>query len=132
MGTRITLALMLTAVTASVAAGLMVVGSPTTQRQKRLDEKRIEDLAGIRAAVDQYRSAHNELPRVLGELDAGDARWRHHDPLTLQPYEYRMRGGDGYELCATFQQPSDRQTGGWQHGTGRQCFVLVARPKRPW
>ena len=127
MGSRTLLAAMIIAVAAAVAAGFAVVGSPAIQREHRLDDKRIEDLADLQLAVGTYRDGHNGLPKSLDEL-GGPARVR--DPLTSQPYEYLVLGDDRFQLCATFQQRSNERAGFWHHDAGRYCFIMAARQKQ--
>lgn len=123
------LALVIGAVVAAVAAALMVLGPPREQRARRMDERRVDDLAAIGRATDLYWSRHGKLPANLGELtpDAG-SELATRDPESEQPYEYRVLTADQYELCARFQQPSARPSGiFWSHPAGRHCFALEVR-----
>ena len=128
-GKYILLGLGIAVVIAAIAGGVMVLGSPTKERQRRMDEKRVEELAAIGRAADLYRSRHGKLPPGLGEMEQETGQvLRTHDPATQRPYEYRVLDPEKYEICATFQQDSTR--GGswprefWSHGAGRQCSVL--------
>ena len=123
------LALVIGAVIAAVAAALMVLGPPTEQRARRMDERRVDDLAAIGRATDLYWSRHGKLPASLGELSPGVASaLATRDPETEQPYEYRVLAADQDELCARFHQPSARPSGiFWSHPSGRHCFALEVR-----
>nr|MBP7163056.1 hypothetical protein [Candidatus Omnitrophota bacterium] len=87
-----------------------------------------------RRGVDLYWTRHKRLPASLEELTAEPGTGaKRADPVTNQPYEYRTRGGNAYELCAAFDRES---TSGqqhyyyrnfWAHGAGRQCFSLEAQ-----
>ena len=91
----------------SVAAGLVLVGSPSEERARKLDERRVEDLRRLSSAVDLYRSRRGSLPASLTEAsrETGDAQTEG-DPVTGRPYPYQVVGADTYELCAGFQRSS--------------------------
>jgi len=126
MATRIVLALAVAAVIVAAAAGFMAIGSPALQRERRFDERRIEDLGRLWIAVEDHRSSHGGLPRSLDDIGA-PAHRNFRDPLTSQPYEYLVHD-DRYELCAIFQQASAPEvTDRWAHPTGRHCFAMSAR-----
>jgi hypothetical protein len=115
-------------VSAAVAGGFWVLGGPSQERERRMDDKRIEQLAAIGRAVDVYWSQHGKLPTGLSEVEREGGTTR--DPDTMQPYEYKQLSPEKYELCATFQQSRARRENWgdfWNHGAGRSCFVLEAR-----
>ena len=119
MSSRAVLAAMTIAVAAAAIAGFAIIGSPATQRELRMDERRVEDLSNLHLLISNHRDFHGRLPASLDELgQSGRAR----DPLTSLPYEYATLGDDRFELCATFQRSSDDRPGSWRHGAGRQCF----------
>lgn len=125
---RILLAVTLIAVIAAVAAGLVVLGSPSAQRSRRLDRKRVADLQMMTLLIDNYASSNRRLPESSGELDgaAGSAA-RSFDPVTAQEYEYRPGTDNSYELCAVFERSSGARQGVWDHGAGRRCFQRQAK-----
>ena len=104
---------------------------------RRLDARRVEDLRALAGAVDLYWSRGGALPGALDSLtqEQGFAP-QVADPETGRPYEYRILGGDTYELCASFArgtdtEPPETRSDFWSHGAGRQCFQLEAKkPKR--
>jgi type II secretory pathway pseudopilin PulG len=114
----------------AIVAAFRVMGSPAEQRLRRLDERRVEDLNRLSDAIQLYDSRHQRLPASLEEIerDQGtDAARR--DPVTQQPYEYRVDGPKAYSLCAHFDRESLREVGfyaTWPHGAGRQCFARAA------
>jgi type II secretory pathway pseudopilin PulG len=120
---------------AAVAAGLFVLGSPGEERVRRMDERRVQDLASIAQAIDVYWTRHARLPASVEELrqePVGDVRYN--DPDTNKAYEYRSLEADRYELCAEFardSRASDRSAAGfWSHRAGRQCFRQEAHKVR--
>jgi type II secretory pathway pseudopilin PulG len=130
-GVRILVTGVSLAVLAAVVAAIIVMGSPTQQRQRRLDERRVQDLSTIATTIGIYASAHEALPPDLSVLgkEPGPRR-APKDPETGAPYEYIVLGTESYQLCAVFVTPSaDADTArpyqerdGWTHGAGRQCF----------
>jgi Domain of unknown function (DUF5671) len=114
------------AVAAVIAVAFALIGSPSNERSRQLDARRVNDLRQISGVVDVYFGRYRRLPASLHELSheggmtvtAGDA--------SLGQYEYRVTGEKTYELCATFQRDSSEQPWGdefWAHGPGRQCYT---------
>ena len=128
-------------VIAAVVGGLLLLGSPAEERLLRLDIRRVNDLKLISRGIDAYWTQNKRLPVSLDELlqqplpklNLSDKSFR--DPTTEQVYEYHTVGENTYELCATFQRDSARESQEqnrdfWSHGAGRQCFELVAHDVR--
>jgi hypothetical protein len=122
------------AVVAAVVAGMSVLGSPSSQRSRRLDQRRLDDLRAAAGSIDLYWTRNGQLPGSLDELPGellpqGLPR----DPETAQPYEYSVAGENRYRLCATFTRASStdeaHQPRGdfWWHAAGRHCFDLEAK-----
>jgi len=127
---RAILAVATTVVVVSIVTGVILVGSPARGRLERLDARRVEDLAGIVEAMDEFWGRNDRLPGSLTEL-AEDPRVRVStlDPGSGDQYEYRLGGEGAYELCAAFDLESPdgaprAQEGFWTHGAGRRCFEL--------
>jgi hypothetical protein len=118
---------------ATIAIGLIVIGSPREFRMRRLDERRAEDLAAIASAIRTYRLTHENLPQKLDELQRSQQGmiYRLKDPVE-RPYEYTVKDAFSYELCAEFDTATDTTTAARllfeKHGHGRQCFSQEARP----
>ncbi|MFA7285735.1 MAG: DUF5671 domain-containing protein [Candidatus Paceibacterota bacterium] len=115
-----------------------IMGSPASQRQLRLDERRISDLQSIQSAVINYWQQKEKLPITLTELS---------NPLsgfTLPPdpefqkgfvYEYKVKEGLTFELCATFAKPIPK---GWRENTNYYAepylgekYIAVSYPGYP-
>jgi hypothetical protein len=125
------------AVLAVMIAALYVIGSPAAERRRRLDDRRIDDLERIAAAVDERWRQTGQLPASVDELSRERTFTLPSDPVTGGRYDYRVLGGSSYELCAGFQENSrddrDRSRGHtpfWNHGAGRHCYQLEARQNR--
>jgi hypothetical protein len=124
------------AVGLAVVAGLFVAGSPGEARARRLDGRRVEDLTRVSYAIENYYQQQKRLPASLDELKGeSGAGVGLTDPATAQVYGYRVVGAARYELCATFERPSDDAadrwptTGDWSwaHGAGPKCFQRSIR-----
>lgn len=128
-----------------IAAGALVwgaflVGSPNSERLRKLDERRIEDLAAIENAIERHcvgpssswedgrPTIVSQLPATLDDLAAlaADHRPSVVDPARNVPYEYRVIDPSTYELCATFDLPRDVDDNArWNHPkSGRHCVAF--------
>jgi hypothetical protein len=117
------------AVVAAVAAGLLVVGSPTEQRLLRLDEQRIFGLRQMSQAAESRWVKDRRLPDSAAELVDGLYLSRlPRDPSSNEPHEYRVTGPRQYQVCAVFDRPSRPELSGdfWSHEAGRRCFSFTA------
>ncbi|MDX1429680.1 MAG: hypothetical protein R3282_05300 [Rhodothermales bacterium] len=127
-GNRIVVAVAIAVVAAAVVAGLILTGSPTDERMRRLDMARTDDLRAIHSAVRGYWRRHDRLPEALSEFaQEPDFSPDIRDPESDEVYPYRRLDSTAFELCAVFSLPSiqpERGTDFWFHGAGRQCFFL--------
>ena len=124
-------------VIASLAGAVYVLESPTTQRQRRLDERRLQDLSNISESIEKYAKKHDVLPQNMAVLkeEATEAGTRQPptDPITQEPYEYKVLDRQSYQLCAVFSLPSPDEkslttyTNHWSrvHTAGKQCFKFT-------
>ena len=100
-----------TAVVAAVAVGLVLLGSPAQERERRIDDRRAADLHAIAAAADLYWNRHGQLPASLDDLAAEPGlRISTRDPTTSEMYGYRVLEDGRYEVCATFAEESGGPT----------------------
>ena len=120
-------------VVAATIAGIVTLGSPTVQRQRRLDERRIADLRGIESAITVYWHRRHALPPDLATLsNEPGLRANTHDPEAGAAYDYERTGAEAYRLCAVFAFDSAAEAttreravaSNWSHGAGRHCFDL--------
>ncbi|GAB2653352.1 hypothetical protein [Arenimonas aestuarii] len=114
-------------VVAALAMGLWASGSPGTQREFRLDERRVTDLQGIVAAIGRHYELHRALPPDLDALAAAPgSRLSTSDPVTGTAYDYEIVGARRYRVCASFAHDTAEETfrmaAPWWHGAGRHCF----------
>jgi hypothetical protein len=132
-------------VLASIVLGFILVGSPAQQRKVRFDDQRISDLSTIQYEVtNYYQTKDGVLPATLTDLtNKLNGFSVPMDPNTGAAYEYNVKAGLTFELCATFEADSitDANTrtvsyfefgtnyyGNWEHGVGRTCFERTIDP----
>ncbi|HKJ10366.1 MAG TPA: hypothetical protein VKA76_14870 [Gammaproteobacteria bacterium] len=135
-GTTVLMVAIVGVVIATIIGGLSLIGSPSQERMRRLEMRRVADLRGIAAAMDRYWTRHGSLPKSLDALERERGfSIEPTDPETRRPYEYRPGTRGAYSLCADFaeasaQEQESRPEKFWSHGAGRQCFDLHARDLR--
>lgn len=104
-------------------AGFIMLGSPSGQRQIGADLRRVEDLRRIANRIHARMPAHP--PDRLEQLGIPMR-----DPVSNQPYGYRVIQDTRYELCAEFSASNsenpvqDSYSVFGKHGAGKQCFEL--------
>lgn len=117
---------------ATVVGGFLLAGPPSEARAYRLDNRRESDLRTVASMVDLHWNREKALPasveaapKTRGSMEAP------RDPVTNAPYDFRVIDDKHYELCATFERPSQRAPVDgdpfWAHTSGRQCFRLEAK-----
>jgi len=114
----------------AAVVGVMLLGPPGVQRTRRIDERRVEDLARIAAAVERYHALAGGLPADLSAIDPTDERALDlRDAATGSDYEYARTGATSYRLCAAFATDSSREVRAryvpppeWAHAAGRHCY----------
>lgn len=133
----------------AIVASLLVAGSPSQARLQRYDQQRVADLQALEGAVVTYASRQYRLsgdvglptggallPEALAQLRQlpGFSDLFLADPITQQPYVYRVVDGVSFELCATFQAesvdraPDSPTSPTWSHGVGQTCFSRSIDP----
>jgi len=133
----------------TIAAGFLIIGSPQTQREYKIDEQRVGDLTNIQSQlVYGYYQPKQKLPASLADINDSISGWTlPTDPETGASYEYKVTGALSFELCATFTRESRSMPAGdltrpvpaypggkeinnnWQHGAGRTCFARTIDPQ---
>ncbi len=129
----------------AIICGFMTFGSPSAQRDMRLDGQREMHLSDIQWQVLNYWQTQEKLPTTLAELgDNFTGYIAPVDPETKTAYEYSITGPLSFEICATFAResmltgkdpvamPIDSWGGGldprFEHEAGRTCFPRTIDP----
>lgn len=120
----------------SIITGFSLGGSPQNERLYRLDNERVVHLQQIDDFVQTYWNAHNVLPQTLDQVNPPTSSFMIPvDPLTNQPYIYRIVNAQQFELCATFAKESREpesaypSTNNWKHRQGYYCFQRTVTNK---
>lgn len=133
---------------AAIVGGFFMVGSPATQRARRLDEQRVNHLQAIQSQIINYWQQKNALPGELDDLYDSISGFRPPpDPETDLPYEYVITNESSltFQLCAAFKTSNsfynrtlkplvpernfiDPYQQNWDHTIGRVCFDRTIDP----
>ena len=124
------------AILLSLGLGFLKTGSPSDQRVRAEDRRRLQDLYQIAARVhDHWQGqpiiAERQLPPTLDVLTTGGrASLITADPFTKVPYTYTPGTAPKYKLCATFATETElipnQPRPAWAHAEGYQCLDLDA------
>ncbi len=101
-----------------------VIGSPTSQRNLRLDQRRVEDLQSIQWQVISYWQQKEMLPETLEAFNNPISSFmvpRDPEFEKGRVYEYQKLGDRAFELCATFTLP---MPAGWQEFGGSGIYPM--------
>ncbi len=142
----------------SIIYGFIVMGGPGSQRDLRLDQRRVEDLQSIQWQIINFWQQKERLPESLEEFKNPISNFN----LPVDPefqkglfYEYNKLDTQKFELCATFKLPAPKgfvenpkygimpsrdvamtepYFGGgmnesWDHQVGRTCFEREIDPE---
>ena len=142
MKTRTTI--IATVIVVAIVYGIVIIGSPSEQRAKMMDEQRVNDLSSIQNQI-VYQQWQNkgEVPTNLDALkDPISGYTLPTDPETKLDYEYKVISKNSFELCATFKTEvtTNPETitkpmyypyanENWQHKAERTCFTRVIDEK---
>lgn len=125
-------------VVVAVVGGFFFIGSPSEERARRFDERRVNDLRILQSEIINYWQLKNALPYNLDALKDDIRGFQPpQDPETNAPYEYRVTGALSFKLCAIFNRGSEENNSGagtpksipepygqnWEYKTGKTCFT---------
>lgn len=127
----------------SLVLGFSVMGSPLTQRLKRMDAERVNGLTQIQWQIINYWQKKGELPKDINELnDPISGFIVPIDPDTGVQYQYEIIGDKVFKLCADFSlesgefaaaRPKPRyiypENENWFHKQGQNCFERKIDPE---
>lgn len=106
----------------AIILGFVVVGSPTRQRNLKMDSQRISDLSSIQWQIINHWQQKESLPKALDELnDSISGYVVPVDPQTKVPYIYKnslTNDNYSFELCADFALESEDNKGRGKFGNG--------------
>lgn len=131
----------------SIIAGFFIVGTPSDQRNKKLDDQRIQNLSEIQSQIISYWQQKEKLPENLSVLQNDISGFMSPtDPETKMNYEYNIKSELTFELCGNFKTELKLDNSGaridynynspiflasqnWDHNKGRACFERTIDPE---
>ncbi len=129
----------------SVIAGFFIIGTPFTQRNRRFDEQRVQNLQMLQNQTLNYWTQKGLLPGEISLLnDSISGFVVPTDPKTNKMYEYRIIDQYAFELCADFEaisdsnsiyspakyaMPYDSFNQNWNHKAEHTCFNRKIDPE---
>ncbi len=130
----------------AVVWGFVLAGGPASERLRRFDERKLQDLRTMSNTIntivyDGYamepskeKGVPRALPKTIDEIAKNSTyeKITGIDPQNGEPYEYVVTGKTTYELCAGFNLNRDQNYDVfWNHPEGRYCYKLdVLKPNR--
>lgn len=137
------------AIVVFVVIGFFIVGTPSQQREVRMDEQRVQNLQSIQFQLLNYWQQKDFLPTELSALNDSLAGFVIPvDPITGDVYSYKTTSDLSFELCATFatessdpvesvRYPATKNlrspiplgfSENWNHKEGLVCFERTIDP----
>lgn len=128
-----------------VVMGMMLIGSPSKQRDFANDQQRVMDLESTQFQIIGFYQAKAVLPKTLKEIaDPLMGVSILSDPETSLPYTYEVTGPLSFKICATFKTDSNdlKQSsprpdypmiagqGFFEHSIGENCFDRTIDPDK--
>ncbi|HOZ56092.1 MAG: hypothetical protein BWY51_00472 [Parcubacteria group bacterium ADurb.Bin316] len=112
---------------------LFIVESPTATRNRIMDNNVLNNFDTINNAINDYYYKYKKLPddlEMLKDTQAYLTNSNLQDPATKVRFDYKIKSGNEYELCATFKASNKNQTDmsyvylkdRWPHDAGYQCL----------
>jgi len=132
----------------SVVAGIILIGSPSKQRDVALDMQRVNDLQSIQYQVLEFYQDKGMLPKTLVEVvDPIRGNVLAKDPESKEDYKYEVVSALSFKICATFKTSSKETsrieskdyypaysmlegTEYFEHEIGENCFNRTIDPDR--
>jgi hypothetical protein len=121
----------------SIVWGIVLAGSPATERARKFDDRRVEDIQAIKSEVlditlgdTRYvpateRKILKPIPATLDEVAAQATYMKLNtkDPETGAAYAYTKSDDRHFSVCATFNDIRDEQYDIlWNHPAGEHCY----------
>lgn len=82
-----------------IIGGIIIAGSPISQKDIQLDSNRLQAFESIKYQIENYYRTNHKLPVSLGEISPNI---NIQDPETKMSYDYKIIPPYSYQLCTTF------------------------------
>lgn len=117
----------------ALVGSFFIMGSPKTQRLRRIDDQRVMSLQNMHYAVQDYYTEFKTLPTSTDQVFARVSPGANtaSDPQTGELYQYEVTGSTTYKLCATFSLMSYERE--WaMSGAGRISTMGLYGTEADW
>jgi hypothetical protein len=127
--------------------GFVVAGSPGSERDRKTDELRVDDIRTIADAILDYaydgRRYQATTPDEILDVPTSLSAFVKENPRysisltdpTGEAYRYEALGSDVFNVCSTFDTQSESlqwQAPFWEHPAGAYCYTFdTSRPDLP-
>lgn len=118
-------------------SAFFIIDSPTVSRNKKIDQRLLNDIQNIDNNIQGYYNKTATLPESLEQLK--NTEFSPFIQGDVKEIEYRKLSNNSFELCAEFilsgQDQQDvvleknGESGDWSHKAGKVCFDRVAVPE---
>lgn len=116
-------------ITCGFIASLFIIESPTEARNRKLDERIMQDFNDIKYAIDDYYNKNERIPNVLEELqkDTEFSSFSTANPINEKEYIYEVIDSKRYKLCTEFlssnlEKKKNYLDNMWKHDKGYNCI----------
>lgn len=125
----------------SIVLGFVIIGSPKTQRLKKYDMQKVEDIQQLQSQIVSYWQVTGKLPENLIELASEYGYVNINEPDSKKQYDYGILSPQSFEICANFNFDSEKNNpysraiisekynystpSDWSYVRGQSCFTYV-------
>jgi len=92
-------------VLALIVEGIIIAGSPISQKDIQLDNNRLQAFESIKYQIENYYKTNNKLPASLGEMSSNVST---QDPETKTSFDYKIIPPYSYQLCTIFSTDNSK------------------------
>lgn len=131
--TKIGLTLISLLIIISVGYAFSITGGPAAQRQRQVDQRKLNYMRDVAYQVFDYYFQKEQLPESLGDTKSGRAGMVQ-DEFTLDQLTYKILSYNSFEICTDFvaEVPGNKKTSysdAWEvinapHAAGNDCFTF--------
>ncbi|MFT5179531.1 MAG: hypothetical protein ACI9GH_000418 [Candidatus Paceibacteria bacterium] len=130
----------------TIVGAFVAIGTPSEQRDARIDEQRINDLRVVQSEVIGFYTSKKRLPESIDELEDVLRGFQPPvDPESDESYKYSVNGTETFTLCADFNSKQDylekrreyyyddyygTDAWIWNHIKGETCFERTIDPEK--
>jgi len=115
-----------------IVEGIIIAGSPISQKDIQLDNNRLQAFDNIKYQIENYYRANHKMPNSLSDLSSSiDIK----DPETKTNFDYKLIPPYSYQLCATFSTDNSKTAANYNnygsdsalyknHKKGYDCVIF--------